>query len=42
MVEATREQMPYTRITQEAYETVTAKRVEDSADFQCSTGACGI
>lgn len=42
MVDASREQAPYTRITQDEYNSVTAKRIEDSADFECSTGACGI
>jgi adenosylcobalamin-dependent ribonucleoside-triphosphate reductase len=42
MVDATRKQAPYTRISREEYAQVTAKRIEDSADFECSTGACGI
>lgn len=42
MVDASREQAPYTRITQADYEAAAAKRIEDSADFECSTGSCGI
>jgi ribonucleoside-triphosphate reductase (thioredoxin) len=42
MVNASREQAPYTRITEDQYLAATAKRIEDSADFECSSGACGI
>lgn len=42
MPNGTREQAPYTRISQEEYNSVTAKRVADSAEFSCKTGACGI
>lgn len=42
MVDASRPQSPYTRITKEAYEAARAKRVEDSTDLECRSGACPI
>lgn len=42
MVDASREQAPYTRITEEEYAVAAAKTVEDSTDLECSTGACPI
>jgi adenosylcobalamin-dependent ribonucleoside-triphosphate reductase len=42
MVDATREQAPYTRITQEQYAVADAKRQADALDLECSTGACPI
>lgn len=42
MVDATREQAPYTRITEAQYLAATAKRIEDSATLECSTGGCPI
>jgi adenosylcobalamin-dependent ribonucleoside-triphosphate reductase len=40
MVDASREQAPYRRITRREYEAAEAKRVEDSTDEACSSGAC--
>jgi len=42
MVDATREQAPYTRITQEEYAVADAKRQADALDLECATGACPI
>lgn len=42
MVDATRDQAPYTRITKEDYQVAEAKRVDDSYDEACATGACPI
>ena len=42
MVDATREQAPYTRISQEEYAVADAKRQADALDLECSTGACPI
>ncbi len=42
MVDASREQAPYTRITQDEYVAAKAKRIEDSAEFSCSTGGCPV
>jgi ribonucleoside-triphosphate reductase (thioredoxin) len=42
MVDASREQAPYTRITRQEYESAEAKRVEDSTDEACATGACPV
>lgn len=43
MVDGTREQAPYTRLTKEEYLIATGpKSVEDSTDESCSTGACPI
>ena len=43
MVDGTREQAPYTRLTKDQYEALTGpKVVEDSTDEECSTGACPI
>jgi adenosylcobalamin-dependent ribonucleoside-triphosphate reductase len=42
MVDASRPQAPYTRITKADYEAAFAKTVEDSTDLECSSGACPI
>lgn len=42
MVDASRPQAPYTRITREQYEAAAAKTREDSTDEACSTGACPV
>ncbi len=43
MVDSSREQAPYTRLTKEQYLALTGpKVVEDSTDESCSTGACPI
>ena len=42
MVDESRPQSPYTRITQEQYEAATYQSVEDSIDLECATGACPI
>jgi adenosylcobalamin-dependent ribonucleoside-triphosphate reductase len=42
MVDASRPQSPYTRITKEAYETAVATTIDDSTDESCSTGACPV
>jgi adenosylcobalamin-dependent ribonucleoside-triphosphate reductase len=42
MVDASREQAPYTRISEADYAVAEAKRVEDSTDENCSSGACPI
>jgi ribonucleoside-triphosphate reductase (thioredoxin) len=42
MVDATREQAPYTRISEHEYTVANAKRVSDALDLECSTGACPI
>jgi adenosylcobalamin-dependent ribonucleoside-triphosphate reductase len=42
MVDASRPQAPYTRITAEQYHAATAKTVEDSTDESCSSGACPV
>lgn len=42
MVDASREQAPYTRITEEEYAVADAKRQADALDLECSTGACPI
>lgn len=42
MVDESREQAPYTRITAEQYHTATARLVEDSTDEACASGACPV
>jgi ribonucleotide reductase alpha subunit len=42
MVDASREQAPYTRITEEQYAVAAAKLVEDSTDESCASGACPV
>lgn len=42
MVDASRPQSPYTRISKEAYEAAVATTQEDSVDLECSTGACPV
>jgi adenosylcobalamin-dependent ribonucleoside-triphosphate reductase len=42
MVDESRPQAPYTRITAEQYQAATAKTVEDSTDEACSSGACPV
>lgn len=43
MVDGTREQAPYTRLTKAEYEALTGpKTIEDSTDEDCATGACPI
>lgn len=42
MVDESRPQAPYTRITAEQYRAAKAKLVEDSTDENCSTGACPV
>jgi ribonucleoside-triphosphate reductase len=42
MVDASRPQSPYTRITREQYESSTATAIEDSTDLECSRGSCPV
>lgn len=42
MVDASRPQAPYTRITREEYESATATAVEDSTSEECANGACPV
>ncbi|MFI6205878.1 ribonucleoside-triphosphate reductase, adenosylcobalamin-dependent [Streptomyces sp. NPDC051041] len=42
MVDGTRPQAPYERITRAEFEAYEAYRVEDSTDEECSTGACPV
>jgi ribonucleoside-triphosphate reductase (thioredoxin) len=42
MVDDSRPQAPYTRITQEAYLEYAARTVSDSGDEDCKTGACPV
>ncbi|AWY07614.1 ribonucleotide reductase [Streptomyces phage Yosif] len=42
MVDGTREQAPYERISAEEFEQYEQTRVEDSVDEECSTGACPV
>ena len=42
MVDASRPQSPYTRITKEMYEAAIATTIADSTDESCSTGACPV
>lgn len=42
MVDESRPQSPYTRITEEQYEAALVKQIEDSIDLECATGACPI
>lgn len=42
MVDGTRPQAPYSRITQAEYEQYEAVRVEDGTDEDCQTGACPV
>lgn len=42
MVDGTRPQAPYTRITAEEFEAYNVSRVEDGTDEECSSGACPI
>jgi ribonucleoside-triphosphate reductase (thioredoxin) len=42
MVDASREQAPYTRITEQEYAVAAAKLVEDSTDESCASGACPV
>jgi adenosylcobalamin-dependent ribonucleoside-triphosphate reductase len=42
MVDASRPQAPYTRITREQYESSIATTIEDSTDEECRSGACPI
>lgn len=42
MVEATREQPPFTRITREEYEAALLGQVGDGIDEDCATGACPV
>ena len=42
MVDASRPQSPYTRITREQYETAVAVTVADSTDEECRQGTCPI
>lgn len=42
MVDASRPQAPYTRISREQYESSTATAVEDSTDESCASGACPV
>lgn len=43
MVDGTREQAPYTRLTKEEFEALSGPvSVEDSVDEECATGACPI
>ena len=42
MVDASRPQSPYTRITREQYEAAVATLQEDGIDMECATGACPV
>lgn len=42
MVDGTRTQAPYERITKEAYEAATASEVADGTDEECASGACPV
>lgn len=42
MVDGSRPQAPYERITAEQYEAAEAKRIEDAIDLECATGACPV
>jgi adenosylcobalamin-dependent ribonucleoside-triphosphate reductase len=42
MVDGTRPQAPYERITREEFDEYESYRVEDSTDEECSTGACPV
>ncbi|MEV6209810.1 hypothetical protein [Kitasatospora sp. NPDC051914] len=42
MVDGTREQAPYTRITAEQFAQYELTRIEDGTDEECSTGACPV
>lgn len=42
MVDATREQAPYTRISHEAYTVALAKTQADAIDESCASGACPV
>jgi ribonucleotide reductase alpha subunit len=42
MVDASRPQAPYTRITKEQYDAAIAKTSEDGTDLECQSGACPI
>lgn len=42
MLDGSRPQAPYERITEAEYEAAEAKRVEDSTDENCATGACPV
>jgi ribonucleoside-triphosphate reductase len=42
MVDGTRDQAPYTRITEEQFDQYELTRIEDGTDGECSTGACPI
>lgn len=42
MVDATRKQPPFTRITKAQYEAATAKSQDDGVSTECSSGACPV
>jgi adenosylcobalamin-dependent ribonucleoside-triphosphate reductase len=42
MVDGTREQAPYERISEEEFNQYEATRIEDSTDEDCATGACPV
>lgn len=42
MVDGSREQAPYTRITEAEYAVAKAKLIEDSTDESCASGACPV
>lgn len=42
MVDGTREQAPYERLTEEEFKSYGVTSVEDSTDEECSTGACPV
>jgi ribonucleotide reductase alpha subunit len=42
MVDESRPQAPYTRITEAEYKAAAAKTVEDSTDEACQNGACPV
>jgi hypothetical protein len=42
MVDGTRQQAPYERITEEQFATYAVTSVEDSTDEDCTTGACPV
>jgi adenosylcobalamin-dependent ribonucleoside-triphosphate reductase len=42
MVDASREQAPYTRITEAEYQVAAAKLIEDSTSEECAQGACPV
>ncbi|MGW8887125.1 hypothetical protein [Streptomyces sp. NPDC055749] len=42
MMDGTRPQAPYERISREQFDAYESYRVEDSNDEECTTGACPV